>query len=212
MVSPVGPTDDSKFVKRRINHSCRESQKSTGAKNKALVPLNSIFNSSICSVVLNLTNKLSYNPNLSVCPPSGSSGYFCDQQCTTDEQCGTNRYCCQVSCGNTCITRYQPVQSPSCPPPNPLIRCIIFHHSCNNDEECSQNGCRGYCCLEPACGRRCVEAEPKRLHWRRCPDPNSFGRFCLIFRHQCNSNLECQLTGRGRQCCLVAGCGRECIN
>nr|AFD28291.1 WAP2 [Eriocheir sinensis] len=41
-----------------------------------------------------------------------------------------------------------------------------------------------------------------------CPDPNSFGRVCFQYFDQCASDRQCR---RGERCCLVAGCGRECI-
>ncbi|XP_045617112.1 perlwapin [Procambarus clarkii] len=151
------------------------------------------------------------NQALSPCPPQDSNGYFCDEQCTGDVQCGPNRYCCQVACGNTCMERYQQQQSPKCPPPDPRINCFVFLHQCNNDDQCSRNGRPGLCCLEPACGRHCVDADTTPIQPYGCPNPNSFGRFCFVFRNQCDSHRQCQKSGRGRRCCLVAGCGRECM-
>nr|XP_045625651.1 uncharacterized protein LOC123774994 [Procambarus clarkii] len=47
---------------------------------------------------------------------------------------------------------------------------------------------------------------------RGCPDPNSYGRVCKAYIDQCNSDQECRMTGKGNKCCLVAGCGRSCMN
>nr|ABW88999.1 double WAP domain-containing protein [Penaeus japonicus] len=43
-----------------------------------------------------------------------------------------------------------------------------------------------------------------------CPNPNQ-GRQCLIYRDQCSSDSQCQSEGKGDICCLVNGCGRECM-
>ncbi|KAF2360080.1 WAP-type 'four-disulfide core' domain [Trinorchestia longiramus] len=45
---------------------------------------------------------------------------------------------------------------------------------------------------------------------QQCPDPNSFGRNCLVYQDQCRSSRQCRAPGQ--QCCLVAGCGKECVN
>ncbi|XP_050724068.1 uncharacterized protein LOC127002298 [Eriocheir sinensis] len=41
-----------------------------------------------------------------------------------------------------------------------------------------------------------------------CPDPFSFNRRCIWYHDQCTSDSQCS---RGEKCCLVAGCGRECM-
>nr|XP_045603563.1 WAP four-disulfide core domain protein 2-like [Procambarus clarkii] len=94
-------------------------------------------------------------PPTPVCPPRDSPGFFCREKCVENADCGPNLFCCEVRCGKMCMTRYQHTQSPTCPPPNPLIRCFAFVHSCNNDQECKKIGPHGHCCLEPACGRHC---------------------------------------------------------
>ncbi|CAL4064417.1 unnamed protein product, partial [Meganyctiphanes norvegica] len=55
-------------------------------------------------------------------------------------------------------------------------------------------------------------ASPRRLNdanVQRCPAPDSFGRVCIQYLNQCISNADCE---SGCLCCLVAGCGTECIN
>ncbi|KAK7084551.1 hypothetical protein SK128_015651 [Halocaridina rubra] len=42
----------------------------------------------------------------------------------------------------------------------------------------------------------------------QCPDPSSYGRVCFHYFDQCKSDLDCKT---GESCCLVAGCGQECI-
>ncbi|XP_064094186.1 peroxidasin homolog pxn-2-like isoform X2 [Macrobrachium nipponense] len=42
-----------------------------------------------------------------------------------------------------------------------------------------------------------------------CPDPNSYGRECIQYFDQCQSDRDC---GTEEHCCLVAGCGKECIS
>ncbi|XP_050723635.1 kielin/chordin-like protein [Eriocheir sinensis] len=41
-----------------------------------------------------------------------------------------------------------------------------------------------------------------------CPDPFSFNRNCFQYFDQCYSDHNCRA---GERCCLVAGCGRECM-
>ncbi|KAF2357474.1 WAP-type 'four-disulfide core' domain [Trinorchestia longiramus] len=41
-----------------------------------------------------------------------------------------------------------------------------------------------------------------------CPDPSSYGRVCKQYIDQCQTSSEC---GDGGACCLVAGCGKECV-
>ncbi|KAK8729561.1 hypothetical protein OTU49_008546 [Cherax quadricarinatus] len=96
------------------------------------------------------------NPSLSVCPPRNSGGFLTHKRCERDEQCGPNKYCCQVFAIKACMGRYQHSQSSSCPPPDPFLSCFVFNHQCNNDDECRKNGHHGHCCLEPRCGRHCV--------------------------------------------------------
>ncbi|XP_045589284.1 uncharacterized protein [Procambarus clarkii] len=59
-----------------------------------------------------------------------------------------------------------------------------------------------------------VGTTSQRTHYAgsSCPDPNSFGRVCIQYYDQCTSDQECRTTGRGHKCCLVAGCGKECMN
>ncbi|XP_069170844.1 uncharacterized protein [Procambarus clarkii] len=45
---------------------------------------------------------------------------------------------------------------------------------------------------------------------RGCPDPLSYGRYCIRYVDTCHSDQECQRNNWGRKCCLVAGCGKEC--
>ncbi|XP_042209154.1 whey acidic protein-like [Homarus americanus] len=92
-----------------------------------------------------------------VCPPLNDHGYLCGDSCVSNSQCGNDKYCCEVNCGKTCLTRVQQTQSAFCPPKDRSIACFAFIHACNNDGECNRDGRRGYCCLEPACGRRCVQ-------------------------------------------------------
>nr|XP_039256151.1 keratin-associated protein 5-1-like [Styela clava] len=42
-----------------------------------------------------------------------------------------------------------------------------------------------------------------------CPDPDSFGRNCITFSNQCENNDGCS---GGKICCLVAGCGLDCVD
>ncbi|XP_018012509.1 uncharacterized protein LOC108669639 isoform X2 [Hyalella azteca] len=53
-----------------------------------------------------------------------------------------------------------------------------------------------------------VERQSERR--RQCPDPNSYGRNCFIYRDQCKNSRQCQQSGQ--RCCLVAGCGHECVD
>ncbi|XP_068205835.1 lactoperoxidase-like isoform X2 [Palaemon carinicauda] len=55
------------------------------------------------------------------------------------------------------------------------------------------------CCPQWDCG------EKKSV----CPDPDSFGRVCIQYFDQCHTDLDC---GLGNICCLVAGCGKECMS
>ncbi|XP_071519150.1 uncharacterized protein [Panulirus ornatus] len=144
------------------------------------------------------------------CPLPNSVGYKCENVCDVDDDCEVDQYCCLVSCGKTCIQRYQGVQSLNCPAPNPLKRCYNFSHECNNDQECSKDGRRGYCCLEPFCGRSCKEGT-RNIQSPECPPPFSFGIKCLLYQDKCVTDQECISTVRGTYCCLVAGCGRTCV-
>ncbi|XP_066944182.1 uncharacterized protein [Macrobrachium rosenbergii] len=42
-----------------------------------------------------------------------------------------------------------------------------------------------------------------------CPDPDSYGRVCIQYIDQCQSDRDCGTEGH---CCLVAGCGKECMS
>nr|XP_039259679.1 whey acidic protein-like isoform X1 [Styela clava] len=42
-----------------------------------------------------------------------------------------------------------------------------------------------------------------------CPDADSFGKICIIYRDQCMDNTACV---DGQICCLVETCGRECVD
>jgi serine protease inhibitor len=42
-----------------------------------------------------------------------------------------------------------------------------------------------------------------------CPDPNSFERACVDYVDQCQTDSDC--LEDGKICCLVAGCGKECM-
>jgi hypothetical protein len=41
-----------------------------------------------------------------------------------------------------------------------------------------------------------------------CPDPNSFDRVCVWYFDQCEDDSQCE---NDKICCLVAGCGKECM-
>ncbi|KAK4296806.1 hypothetical protein Pmani_030726 [Petrolisthes manimaculis] len=56
-------------------------------------------------------------------------------------------------------------------------------------------------------GRPCLEPYPRSKGM--CPHPESFGYQCFSFQHQCTDDSDC--TEGGLKCCLVAGCGRECV-
>ncbi|XP_071548650.1 kielin/chordin-like protein isoform X2 [Panulirus ornatus] len=89
---------------------------------------------------------------------------------------------------NPCIQYLCTVNSISkvyehCPaaPSKPHLRCQLIRPD-------------GQCCMEWKCPG--------------CPDPHSVDRVCERSIDLCQSDFECKL---GHQCCLVAGCGKECL-
>lgn len=67
--------------------------------------------------------------------------------------------------------------------------------------------------IPPRPGYNCVlELEDCCNVWRcpgDCPDPFSFDRRCFQYFDQCYSDRQC---GSRMKCCLVAGCGKECMH
>ncbi|XP_071519220.1 uncharacterized protein [Panulirus ornatus] len=95
-------------------------------------------------------------PQSPFCPPQDTQyGFFCDNNCSSDQDCEENKYCCSLRCGNTCLGKYQATYSPNCPTPNPDLRCRIFLHNCISDEECP--GSDHYCC-PTNCGNTCEQS------------------------------------------------------
>mmetsp|Transcript_8810 Transcript_8810/g.16014 ORF Transcript_8810/g.16014 Transcript_8810/m.16014 type:complete len:243 (+) Transcript_8810:477-1205(+) len=80
----------------------------------------------------------------------------------------------------------------------------ILVPSCEKDEyevvtsftSFNNGGCRmkRYCCP---------------LKTPECPPPESFNRECLQYVDQCMSDIDCS---RSKMCCLVSGCGKECMD
>ncbi|KAK4329614.1 hypothetical protein Pmani_000017 [Petrolisthes manimaculis] len=136
-------------------------------------------------------------------PPNSCPPYYnrygilsCEKPCNSSSDCPlAEPNCCDVQCGKTCLGNYQEQDSPLCPIPDPRIRCFAHVVSCVNDRQCG----RGNACCSDNCGRGCEE---------KCPDPGSFNQQCIIFLHQCTYDYECK---DGRKCCLITGCGRECV-
>ncbi|XP_050723633.1 whey acidic protein-like [Eriocheir sinensis] len=53
-----------------------------------------------------------------------------------------------------------------------------------------------------------LQQRPEFRPRAQCPDQSRFNRFCFRRFDQCTSDRQCR---RGEKCCLVPGCGRECM-
>ncbi|KAF2360079.1 WAP-type 'four-disulfide core' domain [Trinorchestia longiramus] len=93
-----------------------------------------------------------------------------------------------------------------CPDPNSFGRnCFVYQDQCRSSRQCRAAGQQ--CCLVAGCGKECVDIAASTTTGS-CPDPSSYGRTCIQYIDQCQTSSEC---GDGGACCLVAGCGKECV-
>ncbi|XP_068223713.1 peroxidase-like isoform X1 [Palaemon carinicauda] len=96
------------------------------------------------------------------------------------------------------------------------------------DEEWTdvQNPCKKYKCTEQGLvvtrikcppvpvltGSSCFQRNEEKCcpswYCLSCPDPQSFRRLCITYEDQCVNDTSCEY---GEICCLVPGCGKECM-
>ncbi|KAK4321155.1 hypothetical protein Pmani_008030 [Petrolisthes manimaculis] len=103
--------------------------------------------------------------------------------------------------GRSCLESYPPLNS--CPADNApgFLSC---DKPCNSSSDCPR--AEPNCC-NVQCGKTCL-GNYQEQDSEKCPDPGSFNKQCIIFLHRCTYDSECS---DGRKCCLVYGCGRECV-
>eukprot|EP00978_Attheya_sp_CCMP212_P022259 scaffold66137_cov65-Attheya_sp.AAC.4 len=100
-----------------------------------------------------------------------------------------------------------PPQALECPAPDSFNRvCIQNYDQCASDNECSDSK---VCCLVAGCGKECMNPTPPPPNPPKCPAPDSFNIVCIQNYDQCASDSECS---DSKMCCLVAGCGKECMD
>ncbi|KAG7176785.1 Mucin-19-like 3 [Homarus americanus] len=120
--------------------------------------------------------------------------------------------CCQKwDCGKDCKDQngvHHNVGDTWVDPRDPCMTCLCTYSGIvKSKKDCPSPGPRPNagceiviedCCQKWDCGKNST-----------CPDPNSFERYCKQYYDQCQSDLDCK---SGMQCCLVAGCGKECMS
>ncbi|KAG7156944.1 Kielin/chordin-like protein-like 2 [Homarus americanus] len=153
-----------------------------------------------------------------ICPPIQQLNVQCfrfQNDCRTDKDCKEEEYCCPVVCGVGCVrfcidasgVRHDVGETWQDPEdPCTTFSCLPNGSIHNTTKICSAGNRPHYGCKLVEDGQCCWVWDCLNS---TCPDPNSFGRNCLQYYDQCQSDLDCK---SGMQCCLVAGCGKECMS